>query len=101
MPFYITSVTYVKLLSEHVYNVFCNLLKWMIWENKVCIKFCFRIGKTPSEIHDMLHTAFGDVLSKANLRLVFKIPRSTNFLGKHTHSCSKNMNLLYLITGGF
>jgi len=33
MPFFVPSVTYVKLFTEDVYNMF-YILKWAIWENK-------------------------------------------------------------------
>jgi hypothetical protein len=29
-------------------------------EQCICVKFCFRLGKTASETHEMLKTAFGD-----------------------------------------
>jgi hypothetical protein len=29
-------------------------------EQSICVKFCFRLGKTASETHEMLKTAFGD-----------------------------------------
>jgi hypothetical protein len=29
-------------------------------EQRVCIKFCFRLGKTTAETHGMLKQAFGD-----------------------------------------
>jgi hypothetical protein len=29
-------------------------------EQRICVKFCLRLGKTPSETHEMLKTAFGD-----------------------------------------
>jgi hypothetical protein len=29
-------------------------------EQRICVKFCFRLGKTASEKHEMLKTAFGD-----------------------------------------
>ena len=41
---------------------------WLFWpakmtyvkEQRICIKFCFKLGKTASEIHRMLKEAFGD-----------------------------------------
>jgi hypothetical protein len=29
-------------------------------EQRICMKFCFKLGKTASETHEMLKTAFGD-----------------------------------------
>jgi hypothetical protein len=29
-------------------------------EQRVCIKFCFKLGKTAAETHGMLNEAFGD-----------------------------------------
>jgi hypothetical protein len=29
-------------------------------EQRICVKFCFRLGRTSSETHEMLKTAFGD-----------------------------------------
>jgi hypothetical protein len=29
-------------------------------KQNVCVKFCFELGKTASETHEMLKTAFGD-----------------------------------------
>ena len=29
-------------------------------EQRICIKFCFRLGKTASETHRMFKEAFGD-----------------------------------------
>jgi hypothetical protein len=29
-------------------------------EQRICVKFCFRLGKTASDTHEMLKTAFGD-----------------------------------------
>jgi hypothetical protein len=29
-------------------------------EQRICVKFCFKLGKTASETHEMLKTAFGD-----------------------------------------
>jgi hypothetical protein len=29
-------------------------------EQRICVKFCFTLGKTASETHEMLKTAFGD-----------------------------------------
>jgi hypothetical protein len=29
-------------------------------EQSICVKFCFKFGKTASETHEMLKTAFGD-----------------------------------------
>jgi hypothetical protein len=29
-------------------------------EQRVCIKFCFKLGKTTAETHQMLKQAFGD-----------------------------------------
>jgi hypothetical protein len=34
-------------------------VKWLILKNNTCVKFCFRVGKTASETHEMLKTAFG------------------------------------------
>jgi hypothetical protein len=28
-------------------------------EQRICVKFCFKLGKTASEMHEMLKTAFG------------------------------------------
>jgi hypothetical protein len=37
-------------------------------EQNICIKFCLKFGKTSSERHYMLQTAFGqDALSKAKI----------------------------------
>jgi hypothetical protein len=32
-----------------------NLKEW-----RICMKFCFKLGKTALEMHEMLKTAFGD-----------------------------------------
>jgi hypothetical protein len=29
-------------------------------EQRICVKFCFKLGKTASEINEMLKTVFGD-----------------------------------------
>jgi hypothetical protein len=29
-------------------------------EQRICMKFCFKLGKTASETHEMLNTAFSD-----------------------------------------
>jgi hypothetical protein len=29
-------------------------------EQRICVKFCFKLGKTSSETREMLKTAFGD-----------------------------------------
>jgi hypothetical protein len=29
-------------------------------EQRICVKFCFKLGKTASETHEMLKRAFGD-----------------------------------------
>jgi hypothetical protein len=29
-------------------------------EQRICVKFCFALGRTASETHEMLKTAFGD-----------------------------------------
>jgi len=29
-------------------------------DQRICIKFCFKLGKTPSETHRMLKEVFGD-----------------------------------------
>jgi hypothetical protein len=29
-------------------------------EQRICVKFCFRLGKTASETHEMIKTTFGD-----------------------------------------
>jgi hypothetical protein len=29
-------------------------------EQSICVKFCFKCGKSASETHEMLETAFGD-----------------------------------------
>jgi len=31
-----------------------------VWEQWICIKFCFTLGKVAMEIHQMLLEAFGD-----------------------------------------
>ena len=44
--------------------LFCdrtNLLKMTdVKEQRICLKFCFKLGKTDSETHRMLIEAFGD-----------------------------------------
>jgi hypothetical protein len=32
----------------------------LILKKRICVKFCFKLGKTASETHEMLKTAFGD-----------------------------------------
>ena len=39
-------------------------------EQRVCIKFCVRLGKTGSETFEMLKQAFGDLTSKVS-KLLF------------------------------
>jgi hypothetical protein len=29
-------------------------------KERICVKFCFKLGKTASETHEMFKTAFGD-----------------------------------------
>jgi hypothetical protein len=29
-------------------------------EQHICVKFCFKLGKAASQMHEMLRTAFGD-----------------------------------------
>ncbi|GFV14250.1 histone-lysine N-methyltransferase SETMAR [Trichonephila clavipes] len=47
-----------------------------MWENtnqRICIKFCFKLGKTGTETYEMMKTAFGDeAMSRAR---VFEWPR--------------------------
>jgi hypothetical protein len=34
-------------------------------EQRICVKFCFKVGKTAVETHNMLHEAYGnDALSQ-------------------------------------
>ena len=43
----------------------CNVLSAIIevadfLEQRACVKFCFKLGKTPTEFYEMLKTAFGE-----------------------------------------
>jgi hypothetical protein len=38
----------------------CGFVMADLREQRVCIKFCFRLGKTAAETHGMLKQAFGD-----------------------------------------
>jgi hypothetical protein len=42
-------------------------------ERRVCIKFCFKLGKTATAAHDMLQAAFGeDSLSERQIYRCFQ-----------------------------
>jgi hypothetical protein len=37
----------------------------LVKEQRICVKFCFKVGKTAAETHSMLHEAYdNDVLSQ-------------------------------------
>jgi hypothetical protein len=43
-------------------------------EQRVCLKFCFKLGKTAAETHQMLKQAFGD---NSSVRLL-SLPQDEN-----------------------
>jgi hypothetical protein len=43
-------------------------------ERHICVKFCFILGKTASETHEMLKRAFGDnAMERTDFLIVFLI----------------------------
>jgi hypothetical protein len=52
------------IAGEHISIVVflrvCSFAMADLREQRVCIKFCFKLGKTSIEMHQMLKQAFGD-----------------------------------------
>jgi hypothetical protein len=48
-------------------------------EQRVCIKFYFKLGKTTSETHDMLWTAFGEAVYQEHKHTSAFQEKMTNF----------------------
>jgi hypothetical protein len=49
-------------------------------EQRICVKFCFKLGKTTSETHEMLKTAFDDsVMGRTQIsEWFFRFKRGSN-----------------------
>jgi hypothetical protein len=49
---------FVRVKCDPLFSVISEMAD--LKEQCICVKFCFRLGKTVSETHEMLKTAFGD-----------------------------------------
>jgi hypothetical protein len=47
-------------ISIDVFPWVCGFAMTGLREQRVCIKFCFKLGKTAAEMHQMLKQAFDD-----------------------------------------
>jgi hypothetical protein len=49
-----------KTFPKFVYTSAVHQSMKCVKEQRICGKFCFRVGKTAAETHNILHEAYGD-----------------------------------------